>query len=72
MSGWIPTVGGSNLTDLSNVDTTGVQDEDVLMYDLSDTTWKAALPSIPLVSETGHILELEDGTTSMSEPTFRS
>ena len=67
--GWIPTgTGGS----FGTIDLSGVQDEDVVMYDSADTTWKAALPSVALLGETGHVLELEDGTISMGEPTFRS
>jgi len=57
----------------SLLDLTGAQDEDVIMYDSSDSTWKAAAPSLALLSETeGHVLELEDGTIAMGEPTFRS
>jgi len=70
--GWKSTGGVSNINDLTDVDTTGLQNQDGLLYETSSTTWKAALLSVPLVSETGGILELEDGTITMNEPTFRS
>lgn len=70
MSGWIPS---GTIDAFGTLDLTGVTDEDVLMYDSSNSTWKPALPSVPLLSETaGHVLELEDGTIVMGEPTFRN
>ena len=53
-------------------DLTGALDKDTILYDAESGLFRAGVPAEALLGETGHVLELEDGTIAMGEPTFRS
>ena len=53
-------------------DLTGALDKDTILYDAESGLLRPGVPAEALLGETGHVLELEDGTIAMGEPTFRS
>jgi len=56
----------------TTINLTGALHLDTILYDAESGLLRAGIPAEALLGETGHVLELEDGTIAMGEPTFRS
>jgi hypothetical protein len=49
------------------LDLTGALHKDTILYDAESGLLRAGVPGEALLGETGHVLELEDGTIAMGE-----